>query len=393
MTSGSSAATLAVAERAPVTRVALRTLAVRDFRNLERLDLELPADGVAIVGENGQGKSNLLEAIYYLHLLRSVRGARDLELVRFGAAGFHVAATTRDGLGVSAGFARQGKKKRVLRDGAEPARLTDALGAIPSVLFSPADVTLVAGSPTERRRYLDIILALTSRHYLAALQKYRSALASRNAALRDALKRTRGDASIAVWDEPIAQHGAVLWMERLAWVTAQRERFAAIVAAIGERSAVTMRYVASQEPPASLEEARDAIAQALEQQRFLDRKRGITHAGPHRHDVGLSLDGRDLRTYGSAGQQRTAAIALRVLEVETFRDRRGAAPLFLLDDPFAELDARRAARIVALLADAGLGQIVLTVPRAQDIPAELTGLARWGIANGRVDSGDGLEGA
>src|SRR3982751_21883 len=134
---------------AGVGRVVLRSLALRDFRNLARVDLAFPAQGVAIVGENGQGKTNLLEAIYYLHLLRSVRGARDVDVVRFGAPGFHIAARTGGGPPheLSAGVERQGRRKRVKVDAAEPARLSDALGALPCVLFSPADVDLVAGAP------------------------------------------------------------------------------------------------------------------------------------------------------------------------------------------------------------------------------------------------------
>src|SRR5215210_7114248 len=131
------------------TRVLLTTLALRDFRNLARLDLTVPNAGVVVIGENGQGKTNLLEAIYYLHLLRSVRGARDVDVVRFGAPGFHIAARTTGGAyhELAAGFERQGRRKRVKVDGAEPPRLSDALGALPCVLFSPADVDLVAGAP------------------------------------------------------------------------------------------------------------------------------------------------------------------------------------------------------------------------------------------------------
>ena len=150
-------------------RVVLRSLALRDFRNLARLDLAFPTAGVVVIGDNGQGKSNLLEAIYYLHLLRSVRGARDVDVVRFGAPGFHVSARTDGGANheISAGFERQGRRKRVKLGGSEPQRLSDALGALPCVLFSPADVELVAGAPSARRRYLDILLALSSRSYLS----------------------------------------------------------------------------------------------------------------------------------------------------------------------------------------------------------------------------------
>ena len=375
--------------REDVPRVLLRSLALRDYRNLARLDLTFPAPGVAIVGENGQGKSNLLEAIYYLHLLRSVRGARDADVVRFGAAGFHIAVRTEGGAHheLSAGFERQGRRKRIMVDGAEPPRLSDALGALPCVLFSPADVELVAGAPSARRRYLDILLALSSRAYLAALQRYRHALAQRNAALREAVRGGGAPSGqrIAVWEAPLAEHGAVLWRERIAWCREASGRFAVMCAAIGERAPVGLRYATALEPAAhELGAIRDALAAALEHKRSLDVRRGLTHTGPHRDDLALSLDGRELRAFGSAGQQRTAAIALRLLEGETLRARLGAAPLLLLDDPFAELDVRRSARILELLAEQGMGQTVLTVPRESDIPPALTQLARWSIADGIV---------
>jgi DNA replication and repair protein RecF len=379
-------------------RVVLGALALRDFRNLARLDLGFPSAGAVIVGENGQGKSNLLEAIYYLHLLRSVRGARDVDVVRFGAPGFHISARTTGGVHheLSAGFERQGRRKRVKLDGAEPPRLSDALGALPCVLFSPADVDLVGGAPSSRRRYLDILLALSSRPYLAALQRYRAALAQRNAALRESMRSTgaRAEQRVAVWEAPLAEHGAVLWRERVLWTEQAAGRFAELCDAIGEQAPVAMRYATSLEPPtASAPDVGDELARALEQKRALDMRRGITHAGPHRDDLTLTLDGRELRAFGSAGQQRTAAIALRLLEAETLHDRLGAAPLFLLDDPFAELDARRSSRILELLAAQGTGQTLLTVPRESDIPGALSSLARWRIAAGVVTRDDAHAGA
>jgi DNA replication and repair protein RecF len=135
-----------------------------------------------------------------------------------------------------------------------------------------------------------------------------------------------------------------------------------------------------------------ALLDALAAKRALDVRRGVTHAGPHRDDLELTLAGaegtpRELRGFASAGQQRTAAIALRILEGETLRDACGAAPVFLLDDPFAELDVRRSGRILALLADTGLGQTILAVPRESDIPPELTRLERWRIADGVLTRG------
>ncbi len=372
-------------------RVVLRSLALRDFRNLARLDLAFPSDGVVVIGDNGQGKSNLLEAIYYLHLLRSVRGARDVDVVRFGAPGFHLSARADGGANheISAGFERQGRRKRVKLGGSEPHRLSDALGALPCVLFSPADVELVAGAPSARRRYLDILLALSSRPYLFALQRYRHALAQRNAALRDAMKSggAKAEQRIAVWEVPLAEHGAVLWLERVTWAAQAAPRFAAVCAAIGELAPVAMRYASSLEPGSGvLADVAAALAQGLEERRALDVRRCLTHTGPHRDDLALSLGGRELRAFGSAGQQRTGAIALRLLEGETLRERLAMAPMLLLDDPFAELDVHRSARILELLGEQAMGQTVLTVPRESDIPPALTQLARWRIADGAVSA-------
>ena len=163
-------------------------------------------------------------------------------------------------------------------------------------------------------------------------------------------------------------------------------------AAIGERSPVGLRYATALQP-ASLErdDVASALAAALADKRSLDIRRGITHAGPHRDDLSLTLAARDLRAFGSAGQHRTAAIALRLLEGETLRARLGATPLLLLDDPFAELDARRSARILELLAEHGMGQTLLTVPRESDIPPALTQLSRWSIADGVVHGGEGAQ--
>ena len=367
-------------------RVRLRRLAVRDFRNLHRVELTPPAEGLAVVGENGHGKTNLLEAIYYLELLRSARGSRDQDVVRFGEAGFHLSADVELGPGaarrtIAVGFDRQTKRKKVVVDGGEAARLSDALGSLPSVLFSPRDATLVSGAPTERRRYLDVVLALTSRRYLTALQGYRGALLRRNAALREVARGRADGGRIAVWEPALAEHGAVLWAERTAWVERWAPEFAALCAAIGERAPVRLRYATQLSREGAVA---DALLAALAAKRALDVKRCVTHAGPHRDDLEIQLGDRELRLFGSAGQQRTAALALRVLEARTLRERVGAAPLLLLDDPFAELDARRARRILALLADGGLGQTVLAVPRAADIPPELTWLERHTVRDGVI---------
>lgn len=363
-------------------------LDVRDFRNLAHVELSPANEGMVLVGENGQGKTNLLEAIHYLQLLRSARGARDQDLVRFGADAFHVGATVAtDGRHeVGVGFERSSKRKRVQVDGVVPDRLSEALGALPSVMFSPDDVDLIVGAPAVRRRYLDIMLALTSRPYLVALQRYRAALLRRNAALRNAARvgpaaGRDAMASIAVWEEPLARHGAVLWLARMAWVASNHDRLESICREIGEPGSVRARYASTL--PASGDPAAE-IARAMGEKRGADLRRGITHVGPHRDDLVITLDGRELRVFGSAGQQRTAAIALRMLEAATITERTGRAPLLLLDDPFAELDARRTRRILEWLSRDGRGQTILAVPRESEIPRELTTLERLRVTGGVV---------
>jgi len=381
--------------------------------------MELPARGIVLIGDNGQGKTNLLEAVAYLHLLRSVRGAPDVEVVRFGSAGFHVRgvahvdARRRE---AAVGFERATRRKKVVVDGGEAARLSDGLGAVPSVTFSPVDVELVRGGPGLRRRYLDVVLATTSRPYLAALQAYRGALDRRNAALRSGAR----EAAVSAWEPLMADAGAVVWAERAAWVSRWGGELGRVCAAAGEPEAVGVRYSAraaakeraddavdlerpdsdGADQPATVETLRPILERAFSSGRLGDSRRGMTLSGPHRDDICLTLDGRPLQTYGSAGQQRTVAIALRLLEAETLRAHAGGSPVLLFDDPFAELDERRSRAVLDVLHRGGLvqsdtpvadgdragggAQVVLAVPRTADIPSALTTLERWQISAGIV---------
>lgn len=367
-------------------RARIVSLSLKDFRNFEQLELEFPEAGLVVLGENGQGKTNLLESAYYLSVLRSVRGTRDADVVRFGANGFFLDASlcAPDARELSVGFERASRRKRVRRNGAVLDRLSDALGTLPAVMFSPGDVEVVAGAASARRRFFDIMLAVSSRGYLNALQQYRAALDRRNATLRDAARNATParSASIEVWEAPLAEHGARLVRARRAWVKQVGRRFAERCTAIGERGQVELRYETT--VAANAESVELSLAEALAAKRSSDLRYGLTQVGPHRDDLSMTLDGRELRTFGSAGQQRTAAIALRTLEAETLRESCGASPVFLLDDPFAELDERRATRVLALLREVGIGQTVLAVPRDSDIPAELTDLARIRVVAGRV---------
>jgi DNA replication and repair protein RecF len=370
-----------------VRRIGLVALRIRDFRNLQAVDLAPAPEGMALIGDNGHGKTNLLEAIYYLQLFRSFRGARDAELVRFGAPAFHVSATAAGATaaGVSVGFEcapgrRAGGKKRIRIDGAEPETIADAVGVIPAVLFAPRDAAMISGAPAERRRFLDVMLSLASRPYLRALQRYRAALVRRNLALRDAQRGGQLDA-VAAWEPALAQSGAALYAARADWARGAASTFAALCTRIGERGAAELHYRGPADRDGDLE---SGLREALERRRALHVRRGVTLDGPHRDDLALELDGRELRVYGSAGQQRTAAIALRLLEAATLRAAHAAEPLVLLDDPFAELDSRRARQILELLDDGAGGQVMLAVPREDEIPPRFTKLERHRVVQGAV---------
>lgn len=421
-------------QTAETPQAMLQRLSIRDFRNFESLDAEIPSSGLVIVGENGHGKTNFLEAVSYLGLLRSFRSARDADVLRFGAAAFNIRASLSSPSRfhvVSVGYERATRRKRVSLDGVEQDRLSWALGALPSVTFAPSDVSLVAGGPGERRHYLDVMLSLSSPGYLQALQGYRAALLRRNAVLRSLQQRgadSRGDteARIAVWEPALAENGAIVVTARKVWVAAAALRYEGLCAAIGESAVAGFRYSAGWHVGASagtsagtsasaptgaraglssasaseqvgdtlaitavsmtadLARHRESLTHSLARQRSAEMKRGMTLSGPHRDDLILSLGGRDLRSYGSAGQQRSAAIALRLLELFTLRDALGHAPLLLLDDPFAELDSGRAARVLALLDEAEVSQVLLTVPRESDIPAAYTRLEQRRMLRGRL---------
>ena len=364
---------------APVTRptVNLTALTVRNFRNIAALDLELPGSGAVVIGENGQGKTNFLEAIYYLVLFRSLRNAKDRELVRFGEPGFFVAGTATHR--VTAGYEVAGKRKKVTVDGRKVERLGDAVGALLAVAFGPSDRGMVSGGPSGRRRYVDVVLSLSRSGYLRDLMAVRAALRQRNAALR------RGNAPAArAFDRPFADAAVRIGRARREWVEQWHTRFAEVCRRLGETAPVTLRYQSRGWDP---EPSSDAVLRVLDDTAPRDARGGATTVGPHRDDLTLLLGERDLRTYGSAGQQRTAAIGLRILEAETLAAARGAPPIALYDDVFAELDQNRQSRLLEMIAESLSGQAIVAAPRDAEVPRGLLDRPRWTMAGGRLVAG------
>lgn len=369
----------------------LKHLSLRHFRNLGIQELEVPDEGFALVGENAQGKSNVLEGIYYLETFRSFRGARDDQLVSFGEDVFRLAARAEsDAAGgedveVTAAFQRQGRRKKVTVLGSEPERLSQALGQLGVVVFSPADVQLVNEGPAERRRFLDMVLSLNAQGYLPALQEYRHVLSQRNAALRE----EQPPELVTLWDESLVSAGARVMAGRAHWVEHWGPCFTSLYEQVsgGQTAVQTYRPSVGLDGGSSVEDLAEAFRAALVGARGRERRMGTTVVGPHRDELQLSLEGdRDLevREYGSGGQRRTVALALRLVEARTIRHARGVEPIVLLDDVFAELDSGRSERILALMEGEETGQVILTAPKESDVRLRREVLPRWHIAAGQI---------
>ncbi|HUQ15253.1 MAG TPA: DNA replication and repair protein RecF [Gemmatimonadales bacterium] len=353
----------------------LRRLVAHGFRNLADLDCFVPGRGLALLGANAQGKTNFLEAVYYPVLFRSFREAPDQEVAGFGAPGFHVEASVEESgvASLAAGYQPAGRRKRILLDGDEPERLAEAVGRWLAVVFLPGDVDLASGPATLRRQYLDRLLSLADRGYLRALARYRAALAQRNSALR------QGRPELAwAFDGPLASAGAEIVAARERWVRQAGERFAAELDCIGERGVAGLTYRGAPELADP-----GAWAQALRQAMAADRARCASTVGPHRDDLTLEIAGRPIREYGSTGQHRSAAVALKLLEMTTLREARDTEPALLLDDVFAELDDDRRQRLAARLIGPEERQVFLTAPRREELPRGL-GLEVWSVTDGRV---------
>jgi DNA replication and repair protein RecF len=331
---------------------------------------------MVLLGPNAQGKTNFLEAIGYPVLFRALRGAVDSDVAAFGGSGFHLAASFHDGKEARTAavtFTAANRHKKILLDGVPIARLSEAAGAWAAVAFLPRDVTLASGPAAERRHFLDRMLSLASSDYLRALARYRVALAQRNAALRQGQ-----EAMARVFDAPLSAAGSEVTMLRLRWVGDSSTRFAEGFGSLGEHGPVGLSY----RTDAALADPAGWV-DALHRIRARDLGRRMTTIGPHRDDLVMTVGGRSLREFGSTGQLRSAAVALRLLELATLQEARGAPPALLLDDVFAELDADRQARLVDRLLSGRVGQVFVTAPREDELPAGL-GLPIWSVNGGVV---------
>jgi DNA replication and repair protein RecF len=366
-------------------------LSLRDFRSYPEVELALRPGVTTFIGPNGQGKTNLVEAVGYVATLASHRVAHDGPLVRLGADRAIVRAViARDGrrtlveLEITPGRANRARINR-----APVPRPREVLGVLRTVFFAPEDLVLVKGDPAERRRFLDELLVARSPRLAGVRADYERVLKQRNALLKSAGPRTRaggGDvATLDVWDAHLARAGADLLVARLELVADLAPYLRTAYDVISGGGGPTgVRYRSSLGEDADLTPDRAALAAALagaaQGVRRAELERGVTLVGPHRDDLVLDIGTLPARGYASHGESWSLALALRLAAYRLLRAD-GGEPVLVLDDVFAELDTQRRARLASLVADAE--QVLVTAAVDADVPHQLVG-ERVSVTRGEV---------
>jgi len=359
----------------------LRQISLTNFRNYARQDLELPRGLSLVLGENAQGKSNLLEAVFLLATTRSQRAGVDGELIRREALDepqpvARVAATIERADGPLAlelmvvgrhrpGTGRVLASKR-LRVNGVPRRQQDVVGQLTAVLFTTEDIELIGGAPSERRRLMDVMLSQLEPAYWRALQRYTKVVSQRNALLRRIREGDSKPDELAFWDEELAREGALIIGRRAEAVEALAAKAAEAHRELsGGREDLAIAYEPRLEgwdgaraQSAAVDEVVAALRGALEAGRRRDIGAAMTLTGPHRDDLAFALDGAAAGAFASRGQQRTAALALRLAEARFLAERRGDLPVVLLDDVLSELDEGRRRAVLGSLG--GWDQLLIT---------------------------------
>ena len=373
---------LVTADAGPATSVG--HLWLTDFRCLREIDVTLAPGLTVLQGANGQGKTSLLEAVGWVARARSFRGVGDAMLVRAGEMQAIVRAevATAGRQQLFEAEIRAAGRNRILCNRLTVTRARDLHGLLRVTVFAPDDLSLVKGGPSERREYLDELLAMLAARYDAARADFERVLKQRNALLRSGVRDEEARVTLDVFDEQLVQAGAELTRGRLRLL----ERLVPAVADAYSTLALDARPIgatynseASPEPLTAADaDAIDGLLRnALERRRRAEIDRGLTLVGPHRDELQLTIEGLDARHQASQGEQRTLALSLRLAGHLVVRELAGAAPVLLLDDVFSELDATRAAALVHNLPP---GQTLLTTAGAlpPDVVAQRTLVVRAG---------------
>jgi DNA replication and repair protein RecF len=361
--------------------VHLRWLDVRDVRCYRTLRFD-PDPGLnVLVGPNGAGKTSLLEAVGYLGILKSFRGTPDESVVREGADAAVVRGEFEGNdrtVRVEAEVPASGRR-RILLNGKRPKRNRDVLAEVPIVTFQPDDLDLVKRGPSLRRGYLDDLAAQLWPQAVADQQEFDRTLRQRNMLLRR--EGRRADVmTLDVWDLRLSETGARILWHRKRVMGELDAHLAEAYRLVGAEGALTWRYTTNWDgsEAGDVAEMQAALEAALAARRDRDLEQRVTSAGPHRDDPLLFIDGRLARNRASQGEQRTAALALRIAAYRVLTQHHGTVPILLLDDVFSELDPSRSRGVLDLLAG---GQVLVTTAREDEVPVEGR---RWVVAEGSI---------
>ena len=337
----------------------LTDITLANFKNIGQATLEFSPKINGFIGDNGMGKSNLLDALHTMSFCKSFTGVADSMLIRSGET-FAMVKARYERLGadeeLSLGLT-PGRRKSLRRGGKEYQRLSDHIGLFPLVLAAPGDTELVRGLGEERRRWMDMVIAQGDRRYLEALIRYREALEQRNRLLRDARGGMPDSSLLDAVGMQMEAPARYIHAARGEWTRRLQTLFAEFYADIAGEGAESVGLTFR----GSLDESPDgSLAALLERSLRRDAAVGHTTAGPHRDDIDMSLNGMPMKRTASQGQCKTFTTALRLAQYRFLEQSAGMAPLLLLDDILDKLDAGRVERIVALVTGPGFGQIFIT---------------------------------
>jgi len=369
----------------------VRHISLADFRNYEHLEVSLEPGISSFVGRNGQGKTNLIEAVVYLSTLGSHRVASDAPLVRRGTERALIRAdVVRDDRSLQVEVEiTAGKSNRARINKSPVPRTREILGIVRTVVFAPEDLALVKGDPAERRRFLDDLLVQRHPRLAGTRADYDRLLKQRNALLKSAgaARRTNPQdvtRTLEVWDDQIASLGAEITVSRRELADLLRPRAASAYAElIDSGDTIDFDYETSVPHLATTDivAAREGLLAAMAERRRDELDRGVTLVGPHRDDLLLTLGPAPVKGYASHGESWSAALSLRLACYDLLTEE-AAPPVLVLDDVFAELDASRRAHLAGRVAQAP--QVLITAAVAEDVPALLEG-ARFDVMEGTVE--------
>lgn len=357
-------------------------LYLQHFRNYETLDLTLDRGIHLVSGQNAQGKTNLLEALYLLSTTRLLRGQRDSEAIQESSNTASAAAEVGSSSTLVSVVLDRSARKRVLLNGLALPRASDVLGRLPCVCISSADLSIVHGEPSDRRLFLDLELSQLYPAYLRHLAVYRRALDHRNALLKAAVTEHIGPEMFEIWETELASHGSALREFRIRFLGGLTPFAQSAHAQMGGGETIELCY-----EPRDSGLTGDELRGQLQGSRSHEIHRGITTVGPHRDDFSIQVGGMRARLFASQGQQRTAMLSIKLGTMELERGERGSPPLLLLDDILSDLDEGRRARLMDwVLEHASQTLLTCTEPAAAG-PGILSRARILHVSKGKVEEG------